>query len=77
MTMPTDTTTLLSIKAGDILVSKKGHQWRVHEVRKPHRKIYDKEQHDFIQYFRLERTVICNSEWTASELSAQGLKKIE
>ena len=56
------------LKSGDILVSRRGLQYRVHRVNKPKSGLYDEPR------YRLERTVIGRQEWALDELNEQGMK---
>jgi hypothetical protein len=63
------TITLPELKGGEVLVDGRGHEWRVHLVRHPRRDTgYDE------PIYRLERTVLCNGEWTLDELGRAGLQ---
>jgi hypothetical protein len=65
---PVESSVLPVLKSGDILVSRKGLQYRVHRVNKPKSGLYDEPR------YRLERTVIGRQEWALDELNEQGMK---
>jgi hypothetical protein len=65
---PVEPSVLPVLKTGDILISRKGTQWKVHRVHKPKRNLYDEPM------YRLERTVIGNQEWDLTELAQAGLR---
>lgn len=65
---PVEPSVLPILKSGDILVSRRGLQYRVHRVSKPKRNQFDEPM------YRLERTVIGNQEWDLTELAQAGMK---
>ena len=61
---------LPELKTGDVIVSPQGNRYVVHRVRKPKRDSGYEEP-----IYKLERTIVCNGEYTLDELNAMGYKE--
>jgi len=62
-------TTLPELKTGDILIGKNGHEWIVHRVTGRRKRDTGYEEN----LYRLERTIVCNGQYTHDELQGMGL----
>ncbi len=61
---------LPELKTGDVIVSPQGNRYIVHRVKKPRRDTGYEEP-----IYKLERTIVCNGEYTLDELNAMGYKE--
>lgn len=64
------TNTLPELRGGETLVSPQGNRYIVHRARKPRRDTGFEEP-----IYKLERTIVCNGEYTLDELNAMGYKE--
>ena len=61
---------LTELRGGETLVSPQGNRYIVHRVSKPKRETGYEEP-----IYKLERTIVCNGEYTLDELNALGYKE--